>query len=66
MQAWKAVDRWKDDRPSCPFFASSDHLLRFAGRLDSKPARQQAYLSLWLAQHAREARDWFVQKSLGR
>eukprot|EP00969_Alexandrium_andersonii_P166119 7340202-Alexandrium_andersonii.AAC.1 len=48
-KTWKLVDRWKDDRPGCPFFADTDHLLRFAGRLDSKPARQQAYLTLWLA-----------------
>eukprot|EP00969_Alexandrium_andersonii_P129170 5707956-Alexandrium_andersonii.AAC.1 len=54
-KVWKLVDRWKDDRPASPFFASSDHLLRLAGRLGSKPARQQAHLTLWLAQHAREA-----------
>eukprot|EP00969_Alexandrium_andersonii_P203265 8982023-Alexandrium_andersonii.AAC.1 len=26
-KVWKLVDRWKDDRPVSPFFASSDHLL---------------------------------------
>eukprot|EP00969_Alexandrium_andersonii_P061006 2688035-Alexandrium_andersonii.AAC.1 len=56
-KSWKLVDRWKEDRPACPFFACSDHLLRFAGRLDSKLARQQAYLTLWLVQYAREARS---------